>query len=373
MENEKELKEKILKQFSEIGGNFKNDHKVKSLQNKIRVYFREAKTVDIQLLDVLTLLKIYEENLINKNFERHHTMAIQVIERLMNTHISNWDLADLRIAQTVLIYTNDFEEAEELVQKALYALKKNIKDRPTDKIELFMRINMLGRFMVSIFEEIGETNIESSEVEKLKDYFEIHLQKALNICKKDAELKPYELMILTRQAIFNKEPDTVLENLELLKKIGEKEFYKLLKKQFIKYSSNFASMLNQRQSSIMSGGRIRIHREKEGLRVDDFANFLGVTESYINQIERGERHPSLYMLSKISAKLNISIYELIHGREKTYILPNSLGLNENSMKTLQNFIEFLQETEKRERDHEAFSKEDSQIKEIDFDDYSNEN
>ncbi|MBP1904438.1 transcriptional regulator with XRE-family HTH domain [Paenibacillus turicensis] len=60
------------------------------------------------------------------------------------------------------------------------------------------------------------------------------------------------------------------------------------------------------------GENIRILRIKNNLSQEQLALNAGVNTSYIGQIERGEKNPTIKTLEKISFTLNIELIDLLH-------------------------------------------------------------
>jgi transcriptional regulator with XRE-family HTH domain len=59
------------------------------------------------------------------------------------------------------------------------------------------------------------------------------------------------------------------------------------------------------------GNNIRIFRQKSGLSQEQLALQSGMNTSYIGQIERGEKNPTIRTLEKIATTLGISFIDLI--------------------------------------------------------------
>lgn len=57
------------------------------------------------------------------------------------------------------------------------------------------------------------------------------------------------------------------------------------------------------------GRRIRAFRKLKGLTQADLAKVLGISLSILGEIERGNRHPNLELLDKVSETLNVSMNE----------------------------------------------------------------
>ncbi len=64
------------------------------------------------------------------------------------------------------------------------------------------------------------------------------------------------------------------------------------------------------------GMRIRFLRKQRNLSIEDLALEAGVNKNYLSDLERGERNPSLKILSKIAVALKISISELTKAIEE---------------------------------------------------------
>ena len=64
------------------------------------------------------------------------------------------------------------------------------------------------------------------------------------------------------------------------------------------------------------GMRIRFLRKQRNLSIEDLALEAGVNKNYLSDLERGQRNPSLKILSKIAVALKISISELTKAIEE---------------------------------------------------------
>lgn len=68
---------------------------------------------------------------------------------------------------------------------------------------------------------------------------------------------------------------------------------------------------NQEQLLQAIGEVLRTRRVAQGLSQEAFAEVVGLHRTYVGAIERGERNVTISNLSKISAKLGISLSLLI--------------------------------------------------------------
>ncbi|NOU99788.1 helix-turn-helix domain-containing protein [Paenibacillus planticolens] len=64
------------------------------------------------------------------------------------------------------------------------------------------------------------------------------------------------------------------------------------------------------------GEKIRILRLQKGLSQEQLALHAGLNTSYLGQVERGEKNPTIKTLDKIACGLDTSIENLIAGSEQ---------------------------------------------------------
>jgi len=60
------------------------------------------------------------------------------------------------------------------------------------------------------------------------------------------------------------------------------------------------------------GGNIRRLRTERGLSQEEVAHRVGVVTTYLGQIERGRRNPTIGVLARIANALDVRLVELIN-------------------------------------------------------------
>lgn len=58
---------------------------------------------------------------------------------------------------------------------------------------------------------------------------------------------------------------------------------------------------------------IKKFREQRNLSQDELANLASISQGFLNEIEHGQKTPSLFTLEKIANALKINLDELIRG------------------------------------------------------------
>lgn len=61
------------------------------------------------------------------------------------------------------------------------------------------------------------------------------------------------------------------------------------------------------------GMRIKVIRERKGVSQKDLARWIGISPSYLSQLESGERNIDAHLLAKIGESLKVSIESFFPG------------------------------------------------------------
>lgn len=80
--------------------------------------------------------------------------------------------------------------------------------------------------------------------------------------------------------------------------------------------------MGEQDMSVMVGRRIREERERVGKNLEDLASAIGISESHLSRIERGQRGLDSLMLRRIATELTVSMerffvassFECVHAR-----------------------------------------------------------
>lgn len=75
------------------------------------------------------------------------------------------------------------------------------------------------------------------------------------------------------------------------------------------------------------GSQIRILRQERGISQEKLALIAGVNTSYVGQIERGIRSPTIDMLDKIAVALDVNVVDLFRPENDRSPRTNSETLN----------------------------------------------
>jgi transcriptional regulator with XRE-family HTH domain len=80
------------------------------------------------------------------------------------------------------------------------------------------------------------------------------------------------------------------------------------------------------------GLNIRLFRKKNRLGLDGLAEKAGISGSFLSNIERGTRKPTLYTIERLAFALGIGVTALLSLKEKNASLPEDSRLVFETMK-----------------------------------------
>ena len=107
------------------------------------------------------------------------------------------------------------------------------------------------------------------------------------------------------------------------------------------------------------GSHIRTARSAAGYSQKQFADYLGIEQKYLSDVERGVACPSFPLMVAISDKLNVSMNFLTKGIDDTpqnsnipwetmYYVPEAEGINEKQYRMILKIFSFIAKSLKEE-------------------------
>ncbi len=74
------------------------------------------------------------------------------------------------------------------------------------------------------------------------------------------------------------------------------------------------------------GGNISIYRRKSGMNLGELSKKAGISQSFLGNIEKGTRKPTLYTVEKIAAALGMGVTAFFTYKETAGALPEDSRL-----------------------------------------------
>ena len=107
------------------------------------------------------------------------------------------------------------------------------------------------------------------------------------------------------------------------------------------------------------GSHIKTARSAAGYNQKEFAEYMGIEQKYLSDVERGVACPSLPLMVAISDKLNVSMNFLTKGTDDTpqksnipwetmYYVPEAEGINEKQYRMILKIFSFIAKSLKEE-------------------------
>jgi len=224
-ESSTELKYQLLDELFSIGGNHKPDES-RVVKSKLQDY-AENNRDDLQIRDALIVLKTFEIESKNNDFETCCILAIPIFERLARAQ--DWDFYDIRLLTFFIDYAKTLERADFLASKALEKLENYSHEKYYKTIKSGILLNMTLRL---IREKSTKKHTPHFE-DELAEMFSKYINSAKELCEETDTIQ--KAVILIRKGIFYKDISLADEGFDLLKENREYEAYKLLRDEAIDY------------------------------------------------------------------------------------------------------------------------------------------
>jgi len=302
----------IVDEFSHLDSNHSKE--VKALEKKIDKHLEETGDNDVHLLDIKRMLEAYKIPVKVPNaFEEACEIVSPLIERLLKTNVNKFLLIDIKIGQTALALTKDFKESDILAEKFLVALD-NFKSSKAYQNKLSIYLNMTERMIVA------DRAIEDYELSlEIEGLFYKYLNRGFSLCSEiGGKLKPYEILLKIKEAIYPKEVEGFKKAEELLEEFKElvpKEFYKGVKDSTSLHSVGENFNMTRNQFNYLCGKRMREVREAKDISPKKLAQDLGgdMSAEKVNLLETGRSPFDAYILCKVADRLGITVREFLKG------------------------------------------------------------
>jgi len=298
-------KEDLINKFFNLGGNSQIES-IKEIQEKLEEY-QKLNGSDKQVSDILLLIKMSKLEAKFNDFEESCEIVAPIIERA--TTQEELDLFDIRIATAVVGHTKNYKQSWLIGKKLLRDLEK-YEDHPK-----YSRIKMSINSNVGYRSKRSKYYDDVSDYEELKKQFLIHIENAIDLCKKE-DFK-YALGINTvRKGLFLGDFDLVEKGLKSIEENANDKSYEMAITEINEYKAFARFPVTVPQLKSIIGKNIKIHRKASRIKSEELADMLGIENSALRHIERGAKNISLSILFKLSGFLRVSIDTLFHDASK---------------------------------------------------------
>lgn len=297
------LKEELLKEFFNIGGNHKADDGV-TVEDKLYTYI-ESYGDDIQINDLLRLSNMAKIERETNNFEKAREIMSPTLKRLAN--LDNLDKWDFRILTASIGHVENFEDVQLIYENSfLKLLDKHYSNKPEyDNIIFAFSYNATGRLLRAKYFEMDN----NEPTKKLIAMFELHFTILMDIFKVKENLLA-KASTLIRKGIFYNDNAFVDGGFEMLKSSRGDEIYKLLKKELLDWHLCVSFEASKHYFNTTLGENIKNERQARNLTQEELAYILKIDPSTLSQIERGKKDIHAVVLFNISNVFGIPVEKL---------------------------------------------------------------
>ena len=235
---------------------------------------------DSKLELALHALKARKADELNSGFDKVCEAAKFVVDKLKDQE--DWDFIEFDIFCAVLGRIKSYGFTIAMMKKCFDMLERNFKDLPNyefRKARIFFE--MTNRFMRAKYLD----NVDSQELKKL---FDTCAKSAIKMWGELGEVA-MRTAVFVRQAIFNGNPDEVLECIKTMEATDDKYWIKSSKDEAVEYVRFLCPNITIKLHNFMIGWQIKKRRKELGISTQEFADMIGSTQNMVSDIERGAK------------------------------------------------------------------------------------
>ncbi|MCL2611007.1 MAG: helix-turn-helix domain-containing protein [Defluviitaleaceae bacterium] len=304
MDEMNEKKRDFIEKVVSIGVDYDVDY-LQTLIKDLKIFLYEhcsGKDRDISeailIAEALTLK--HEENYQEGAAE----IVAPIISRLEST--KKWNSIDITYLSIIIRFAENPEQVIKLVERML-----GYSDSVYDDFKITTLCNSTLFLLKAKFKR-------KIDLEKLTEIFNKYTELGLNLCNKN-ENRKYNFIdrhiFLIRRNLFEFDEESIKESLSALRKEKEYDLVKILTKEIEECKSYKNKSLEKINVDEKVGKNLRKIRTKRKLTVDEVADYLGVSKSYVSHFEKGTRNIPVPHLEELAELLDVSIDEFF-GREQ---------------------------------------------------------
>ena len=304
----KDTKESLVREFLNIMGN--HDAKVDSLIRRMTAYMSD--NPDRELEFMLITMQVCKESYKSNNFELCIQMASPVFEKVMNINnggIQPLSFLELTILATIIEFSPNFKVARDLAKKILALLDTEYShEKMCNVAREMVSHNILP---VLLRAKCYKSEGNRAEVQSL---FDENLKKA-RLANERAKRHAYLAWLQIQEGIFYVDTELVDQGITWLKENERKTWYPSAVDELLTYYRHLGDEITKSQLDILVGYRIRKIRESQEIHIEEAAEFIGLTDNALEQIESGRRGAKGIHLYKLSHLFKVDISYFYYGEK----------------------------------------------------------
>ena len=271
---------------------------------------------DSKLELALHALNARKADELNRGFDKVCAAAKFVVDKLKDQE--DWDVVEFDIFCAVVGRIKDYELTIAMMEKCFDMLERNFKDlRHYDYRKARIFGEMTNRFMRAKF-------LDNVDPQELKERFDTCAKSAIKMWEKLGYVA-MRTSVLVRQAIFNENPDKILECVKAMEITRDKYWIKSSKDEAVEYVRFLGDNVTTRLHNFMMGWQIQKRRKELGMGTQEFADMIGSTQTAVNEIERGDAGVGTERFYKIAKVLQIHNLSYFYGEP----LVNATAITDN--------------------------------------------
>ena len=266
---------------------------------------------DREIEYILLATQIDRESYVSNDFEVCKKMATPIFKELVESGTA-LSFVDISVLARVVEFAPTFDLAEDSTEKILHLLDTDHSHEKKYKTAKFITsFNVIPRLIRAKYPSANASKTEGS-LDEIQTMFNHHLEISKAVAEKN-NLTSHLAMLQLREGVFFASADLVEKGVVWLKTHDRKGWYSSAVDELLTYYSHLRADITKTQLDILVGYRISKKRESQSMPSQYAAEFLGITDATLKQIETGRRGAKSIHLYKLSYLFNVDVSYFLYG------------------------------------------------------------
>ena len=290
---------------------------------KLKLY-TAANEHDREMKHMLARMQAVKESYNSSNFELCRDITSGIFDELLEDSTLHLSFVEVIILARVIEFAPTIKIAKHVAQKTIDLLEAEyINEKKCKTAKWMVSFNIIPRLIQAKYPNSESLKEEIDPIE-IQSLFKHHMEIARHISDKN-NLLPHIALLKMREGVFFANSELIDEGLTWLMKHERKNWYPSARDELMAYYIHLRGDITKNQLDILIGYRINEKRESLNIPIEYAAEFIGLSESGLNQIETGRRGAKSIHLYKLAQLFGVDVSFFFYGEVKT---PLSCGDDE---------------------------------------------
>jgi len=310
----KNTRESLVNTFCNLKDYF-DTSEINSLIKNSESYLKDND--DPEIRSILLVVKVFKQNIKTNNLKESYNTVAPVFEYY--TGKTEWDFTDLTILASAITFTATYEQAKNFAQEMLDVFELHKHEKTYGDVVGAVGFNLTLRLLWARYIDINDPaqNINLKELEEL---FMYHYKRVAKACELGKFPVIKTVLDIRKNTLFGN-CEEIDAGFKWLHEKKAKNWFHATQHEVADFFYEMGTDLTKWQLDVIIGSRIKRRRDELGITLPDVSDHLGITETALARMERGNKGLMNINLFRLAAFLGVGV-EYFYPRVADPIAPS---------------------------------------------------